>query len=85
MTQSSLVDKSTGTVRQCFLEGWNSVHMGLAHMGPESPEVELQHAGMREISSNMSFINLVQYSELCTKVFYLTRFMHDILSVGKWL
>ena len=82
MIQSSLADKNTGTVRQYFLEGWNSVHMGLAHMGPESPGVELQHASMRGISSNMSFINLVQ-TELCSKVLYLTRFMHDILSVGK--
>ena len=24
-------------------------------------------------------------TELCSKVLYLTRFMHDILSEGKWL
>ena len=46
------------------------VHMGLAHMGPESPEVELQHARVRVIPLNKSFINLVQKLNFALKVFY---------------
>ena len=56
--------------------------MGSAHMGPESPEVELQHARVRVIPSNKSFINLVQKLNFAL---FKPRFMHDILSGVKWL
>ena len=59
--------------------------MGSAHMGPESPEVELQHARARVIPSNKSFINLVQKLNFALSFLFKPRFMHDILSGVKWL
>ena len=58
------------------------VHMGLAHMGPESPEVELQHARVRVIPLNKSFINLVQKLNFALKVFYSNLGLCMTLYVG---